>query len=457
MSLVETVNTSVAAPLKKLDILIAPDPGGRFEGSFNINDTIVFAQPLDRISPNTEPEEPIKTAPLDFEKDLRGIARVRRFFKEGGVTVPESISNYDLASAKWAAEEARLAGTVEGFKEYETEQVEKALGERYNSAESVITYLIDQSFRLRNEKHSDEPAAIKIARGNVYLQRQGSPDSEREAKELEGFLKVESLLADPATPIDTKMMVISPPSKLEGSIYVKNFVDFYELVTDDKTGKRMVRMTRFATDATYGEGVTDAYLLSHPTRIDSTDASSVEKIFLDKFSKGKDVTEEKEKQTILSKSKERIKFYIDVLCNPAATAESIALAFQAVLNGADVVGRGFERIVETVFKGVTRVFNNVPTFRNIAEEVDWLGRLVVEPVAAACGISGGVSIQSIRKFLSGGIGNLISNFSMIFSGGLSYIRTEKGDYHTGDCVSCKRASVLVGECDICTSCEQNMS
>jgi len=452
---VETPERLTTSTPKKLDVLINPDLGGTYEGHFNINDTIIFARPLDRNLAHVEPQGTEETPALDFEKDLRGIERVSRFFKDGGVIMPEGILNYNPVLARWGFEEAGSAGKVEEFKEHERIQVEKALRERYDSAESTLIYTIDENLRLRNDIYPREPFAEGIQRGNLYLRQQGSSDTEREEKELKGFLKVESLLTDPLTPLTTKMIVMSPPSRLKGSIYVKNFVDFYELVSDEQTSKRVVKMTRFATDVTYGEGVTDAYLLSHPTTIDSTDKRDAQAIFKDKFGKGKDAAEEKDMQTILKKSEERIKFYINTLCNPAATAENIAVAFQAVLNGADVVGRGVKRIMETVFKGVTRVFDNIPTFRNIREEVDWLGRQVVEQIAAACGMSGGFG-SSIRKLLRG-IGSFVSNFSRLFSNGFSYISTENGDYHFGSCVTCKRGNVLVGECGICTGCEQNMS
>lgn len=434
----------------KLEVLINPDPGGTYEGSFNINDTIIFARSSDRILPPAEPQEIRKTPPLDFEKDFRGIDRVRRFFKEGGVIMPEAILNYNPILARWGFEEAKQDGKVDDFKEHETKQVEKTLRERYNSAQSIVIYTIDENLRFRNDIYPKEPFAEGIQRGVLSLRQQGSPDCEREEKELEGFLKIEKVMTDPETSLNTKMMVMSPPSTLEGSIYKMNFVDFYELVTDEQTGKAVVKMTRFATDATYGD-VTDAYLLSHPTGIDPADTRSVQSIFQEKFGRAKDVSEEEYIQTILSNSKERIKFYIDTLCNPSATAESIAVAFQAVLNGADIVGRGFKRIVETVFKGVTRVFNRMPDFRNTREEVEWLGRQRVEQIAAACGTSVGFSI---RRLLNG-IGS-ISNFSRIFSGGFSSRSIEGTDYHLGSCVVCKKGNVLVGGCDICTSCEQNL-
>lgn len=439
----------LTSSLKHYEVLNQPNPGGWIDQDEQVTNYQIETFP--RISAPVESQELRKTPPLDFVKDLRGIERINRFFQDGGVIMSEGISNYDLRSAKWAAGEARLAGQVGEFKEYETEQVEKALGERYNVAKDTVTYLIDEYFRFRNDKRADEPAATKIARGNVYLKQKGSPDTEREQKELEGFLKVEALLADPLTPLHTKTMVISPPSALKGSIYKMNYVDFYELVKDEQTGKRVVRMTRFATDATYGEGVTDAYFLSHPTTIDATDARSVHEIFMVMFGSGKNTVKEKDMQAILSKSEERIRFYINALCDPAATAESIAVAFNAVLNGADLLWEGLKTAKEVVVKGIAGVFNSLSVFRSIKEEVDWLGRLPVEQIAAACGMSAGFSVRGLRS-----IGNFISNISRIFSGRFSSVSIEGVDYQLGSCVVCKKGNVLVGGCDICVSCEPNM-
>lgn len=452
---VETLERLTTPTPKKLEILIDPDPGGTYEGNFDINGTIIFARSSDRNLVPPESQEPEKTTPLDFEKDLRGINRVKRFLKDGGVEMPEGvILNYNIALALWGFQEARLAGKVEEFKKQETQQVEKALRERYNSTQSTLVYIIDENLRLRNDIYPKEPFAKGMQRGVLYLRQQGSPDSEREEKELEGFLKIEEIMVNPETALHTKMMVISPPSKLKGSIYTNNFVDFYELVRDEQTGKRVVRMTRFATSATYAEGATDTYFLSHPTTIDATDTRSIHEIFGTMFSRGKGTAEEKDMQIVLSKSVERIRFYINALCNPVATAENIAVAFNAIPNGADLLRKGLKAAKEAVVKGVARVFNSLPVFSNIREEVEWLGRLPVEQIAAACGMSAGFSVRGLLR----GIGNFISNISRIFSGGYSSvtISTENGDYHIGSCVVCKRGNVLVGGCDICTSCEKTM-
>ncbi|TSC87843.1 MAG: hypothetical protein G01um10147_346 [Microgenomates group bacterium Gr01-1014_7] len=372
----------------------------------------------------------------ELENDLDEVDKLQREFNRalGIDTDGEGIKNYNPVLARWRYEKLTTDEQRLQFREHETKQVETALRERHDSAESSLIYTIDENQRLRNSKiFPTEPFAQGIQRGVLYLRRQGSPDSEREEKEVEGFLKVERAMVNPETPINTKMMVISPPSRLNGSIYVKNFVDFYELA--EVNGKRVVKMTRFASSASYGEA-TDAYLLSHPTRIDP-DNRSVHDVFRDRFEGKKDALEENRMQEVLTGSKGRIRFFIDALCQGIADAESIAVALNAVLNGADLIKKGFNSFKEKIV---------LPVFRSIREEIDWLGRLPVEAIAAACGISGGFGIR----------GKGIKSISSIISTGFSSVNIEGADYQLGSCVVCKRGNVWIGGCSICTSCEENM-
>ncbi len=396
--------------------------------------SLAITETSDRISPVVEAPEPIKIPSLDHQKDLKGIQRILRWFQDGGVMLSNKITNYELAPARWAALEASSTDSIDTFKQHEIRQVETALGERYGVAESPIIYQIDDSNRLRNEIYPKEPFAQGMQRGVAYLKEKGSPDGEREQKEVEGFLKIEAVLTDPEIAIGTKMIVCSPPSQLEGSNYFKNFVDCYE-----KTDQKVVTMTRFATDATYGEGFTDAYALSHPDLYEATDLRSGQEIVAEKYGLAKNVVTVKERDSILEGSKERIQFYIDTLSNPNASPESIFVAFQAVLNGADRIARGFKSIVQTVFKGVKKEFNNLPTFKNIAEEVRYWGHLPVELVKAACGTSGGGALKGIKGAMRS-IGQLIK-------GGIDKMFKSKNG-----CSKCGRMGLEL-ECGVCDNCK----
>ena len=242
-------------------------------------------------------------------------------------------------------------------------------------------------------------------------------------------------MVDPETPVNTKMMVISPPSKMDGTIYVKNFVDFYEL--QEIQGKKVVKMTRFASDASYPEELSDAYLLSHPTRID-TDERNVHEIFREKFESKKGALEESKMKEVIVGSQGRIRYFVEALCE--GDPESIALSFNAVLNGADMLRRTVDQMKNVI----------LPAFKSVRDEVDWLGRQVVERIAAACGTSSGFSLKKGFKIKSSSKSGSLDALSTLLAGS-----DEHGSLKF-KCENCDRTNIrprgeLLDKCQHCHS------
>lgn len=433
--------------LKQMDVLVQPDPGGTYKPDFSFENTIIIAQPMDRILPNIEPQEQVINRPLDNEKYLADVARLQRIFNRTlGIRVDEAgeIRNYNPVLARAMYEQLETEEERARFHQYEVVQVETALKERYHAAEGTAVYSIDASSRLRSRDLPLEAFDSVLARGVTYRKELGSPDSEREQAELTGFLKIQRKLADPATPLHSKMLVVSGPGTVAGTIYGDNFVDIYEL-GEEADGKRIVIMTRFASSADYeqykekitslrptyfneAKGAVDAWFLANPVYLDAgikqrSAGELFEQITGDKAG---GMTGEKMRE-ILEESKPRIGYLVEAIKAPVFNPKEIALAVNAVLKGAELAVKRLDRLKEKALESIAGFIERVPVFKNIVEEMAWLGRQIVEQIRGACGWSGSYSLGGIAQ----SIGGLVSRIA----GGLSVGFSKDKDYciHCGAC------------------------
>src|SRR3989344_3637097 len=138
--------------------------------------------------------------------------------------------------------------------------LETALGERFNLQISQIEYRIEDN-RLTSAEH-DEPFLDVIKRGQRYRQEHGSDDVAREIAEVEGFERLQQIIAMPDNTVSSeanlnkseaddtvsalKAIIISPRGR-PNSIYQHNFLDVYE-----KKGNQVI-MTRYTTTASYDQ------------------------------------------------------------------------------------------------------------------------------------------------------------------------------------------------------------
>lgn len=119
-------------------------------------------------------------------------------------------------------------------------QLLTALGERYNRGISEFSYRVKDG-KLVGE-HSDESFEDVLERGRAYRIEHGDPqDHPREAAEVVGFRRMQSVMTDEKTPVGTIVLTVSPPGG-EGSIYKHNFYDGYQKQEDGS-----IRAIRFSS------------------------------------------------------------------------------------------------------------------------------------------------------------------------------------------------------------------
>jgi hypothetical protein len=133
---------------------------------------------------------------------------------------------------------------------YLAKHLETHLKERFNVLLSIVEYGIKDGHLVVPGKA--EPFIESIKRGRDVIQKIDSRliDIERENAEPIGFAKIDSFLADPAAPLNSKMLSISPKGK-EGSKYQHNFYDIFTL--KEKDGKRYVELSRYSSGLTEEE------------------------------------------------------------------------------------------------------------------------------------------------------------------------------------------------------------
>lgn len=126
-------------------------------------------------------------------------------------------------------------------------QLETHLKERFNVLLSTVEYGIKNGHLVR--QGTEEPFIESIKRGRDIIQKidQRTVDIERENAEVTGFEKIDSFLSNPATPLGSKMLSISPEGG-EGSKYKHNFYDIFTL--KEAQGERYVELSRYSSGLT---------------------------------------------------------------------------------------------------------------------------------------------------------------------------------------------------------------
>lgn len=382
--------------------------------------------PEDRFSLSTGAQEVKKESHIDPEKYLATVARLQSHFDRSlGIRVG-TIRNYNPVLARAMFKQLQTEEERAQFKQYEIKQIETALRERYHAALSVVIYDIDESGKLRSRDLPNQAFEDVLTVGIEYYKQLGSPDVERMQQERAGILKIQEVFVDPNASANLKAEVVSGPGLVENTIFTDNFLDRYEFLEEPLTRRRIVQMTRFASAATYEqyeeritssrpdyfEGAVepkDQRLLANPIFENS------DEIFNKIFIKRKKALKEKDFQKIVQESSNRMRYLVDTICESIFDPQKVAIALNAVLNGADYIWERIAGIKERILGEVSKVANKImPIFKTIAEEVNWLGHQAVRAVAAECGLSCGFSIggvfSKIASFISGavrGIGTIL--------------------------------------------------
>lgn len=268
---------------------------------------------------------------------------------------------------------------------YIERQLDTFLGERLNVLLSKNKYEIKNN--LMYGEDMDEPFIEVIKRGVDYRRKaegENRVDKKREEAEIEGFLKIQDALCNPNTQMGTMMLSISPKGSKE-SLYQHNFYDIFTL--KQAQGKRFIEARRYSSALSYEEykdklklllhivdAPDDAYFLSHPVKIDP---STSLRVFFENadqihsyLHKNHDFMKIEDFEKILL-SLEGLKREYIIRRNPHI--------LDAIMNKADIKAGFYDDFI-------------IPsTLLTVDQEIDFLGRQPVRPVAAGCGSSGSVS------------------------------------------------------------------
>lgn len=408
------------------DILIQPDLGGRFQPNTSLEKTIVIARPAERILPPTEVSDTQKLITIDAEEYLARVVRLQNYFDGSLGITTGAIRNYNPVLERAMFEQLQLQTGEENeqFKLYEIKQIETALRERYHVATSIVIYDIDEDGKLRSRDLPNQTFEDVLTTGIEYYKQLGSPDVPRMEQERTGILKIQEAFADPNIPVDSKVEVVSGTGLVKGTVFEDNFLDRYELLEDQLTGRRIVRMTRFTSDLSYEQAekiITD----SRPDYFDGRVGPMDEWLLANPIFEGsgiliqrKSALKEEVFQKIVRGNSDTIHCLVDRICESVFTPEKVVVALNAVLNGADYIWEELVSIKDKVVSIASKVVNRImPIFRTIEEKVNWLGYQVVRAVAGGCGLSAGFSTGSLKGilgkltgFISGvirGIGGLL--------------------------------------------------
>lgn len=419
-------------PENKAIITSTPDDNQAFETWCQLRiwrrlqDRYADLPPEDRILTPQEASSLQKESTTNIEKYLTRVASLQRFFDTRlGIQEQGIIRNYNPVLPRAMFEQLQTEEERKQFKLYEIKQIETALRERYNVATSTVTYDIDEDGKLRSRDLLLQTFEEVLKIGIEYYKQLGSPDVERMQQEQVGILKIQTAFADPNAPLDLKVEVVSGPGLVKDTIFKENFLDRYELLKEPLTGRRIVQMTRFASDLSYEQaeriiaaskpdyfdgrvGPKDEWLLANPI------FGNKSEILVQR----KSALKEEEFQNIAQEGSSRMRYLVDVICEAIFVPQKVAIALNAVLNGADLIWEKIMGVKDKVVRGISNLASKVtPVFRNLTEEVNWMGMQAVREVAAACGLSGGFSIskggsifKSIGSFIASAIGRIDSLF-----------------------------------------------
>lgn len=332
----------------------------------------------------------------DFSLDLSQIRPLQHRWNEAlglNISPEQSIRSYNPVLARWKYERLPTEAAKEAFRGYELQQLNTALRERYQSSESVINYRIGKDGELYNELFPDEPFINVLRRGLAYRKEQGSPEVEREEAEVEGWLKMKTLLADSNSPLGSRITIISGPGLIEGTNYKDNFVDVYEAAKDPQTGERIIKMTRRSSAMNYGEYYNELARIN-PELIKNI-SGPFDAVLLKTLLPGEITIREKGIDEVLMSQINRLTLpwklrYLDALCSEPFNPRLVADAFNDLLRVGDLIKSGKHEHVSAIQIG------------DVEAAAGFIRNLPIALVAAGCGMSGGFGLGE-------GLGGMASN------------------------------------------------
>lgn len=429
-----------------LDDVNNPTVGGKFEPGLNLTDAKVIARPEDRKSTPEKVLDAKEDTVIDSQKYMQTVVRRRwEFYNDlGKLDQLNVVRNYDIPLVRVMWEQMKTDEQKRQFMEHETNEALAALGERHNLVEMTPRYIIDKNRKLRYAPFPIEPFEEADRRAVEHYKNLQSPDVIREQAGLKGRLKIQEKMADPTTPIGFTMAMISGPGLAPGSKQIHNFVWSFVLKQHSLTGQRLVEMTPLTSQAEYDQYKTkvlkikpdyfqnqtqalDLHFLENPLEFED---KSIPEIFTLLTGETKDHRPNEKFQQFKEENKPRIRYFLESICAAIFDPQEAAKRWQAVLAGGDIIWRGLNKIGEKAIRTVSNVVKFIPTFRDMAEEVNYLARQKIEAILGPCGWSGDFSLGGIIGGISGVISGAISAISGLF---------KDKDY----CINCGACGALI--------------
>lgn len=408
---------------------------------------VIFAEQR-FIQPDKQPPAFPSSGSINFSKDFAAVERIERSFEgRRGQVGRRYLRAHDPALDRAHFERCQTDEERHLFRSHLMKIAETSLRERAETIESRVVFVLDENGNAFNEKFPAEPVDTVIQRGMEYRKKEGSPDYERDKSGFEGWLQVRREAADPLIPAGTKWYLISGSEKTPGTTFTKEFVDAHEKVWDPVRKKWTIVLTRFTSGTAFEkyagiatklnpdyfvgqDGIrqeaTTYYYASHPIRIEASNPRGVGDIFREEFSVAKGAAEENKFQSWWKDCTAIAEHYVDTICAKFFDPEKVKLTFNALLNKFDRARKG---IIE---KGRDVLSQAINAVRDVWDEINHLGRLPVEAIMVACGMSGGYSLDGIAGSVLGVV--------MGISARLGLVGADRHGSLEFQCPKCKRVN-----------------
>lgn len=377
-------------------------------------------------------KEEIVEQGVSFESDLSLLETRQQEWNESlgiGSDRYSKIRNYNPVISRVNFEKSSGQQEREQFKQTEVFEIQTMLKERYKAFMSSFELMVDDKGNLRSSLFPRDTYEDILRRGIEYRRQNGSPELEREEKELEGILKIQNLSSNPDTPIGTKYLLFSPPGIVENTTYKKRFVDYGELVEDEQK-KRSWKFTRFEcglSDEEYArvaellepgffqdqKGPIDAWYLSKPIfKAPHEMPQTADTIFQTYFKRPEDTLDESDMAEINEECMPLILHLVNLLASDKFQPEKIALTINATLIRGD---KKYKQVLARK-RGEEKLEEIEIYYMRIEDEVENEGRGYVASVDAGCGESGGYDL-SYGNDASQFLFNSVGSFSLYSSSG----------------------------------------
>lgn len=310
-------------------------------------------------------------------------------------------------------------------------QLETHLRERFNVLVSIVEYGIRDGHLIR--QGTEEPFVESIKRGRDIIQKL-SPnrlDVDRENAEVVGFQKIDSFLSDPETPINSKMLSISPKGE-EGSKYQHNFYDIFTL--KERNGQKYVEMSRYSSALTRTD-------YANRLGLDPNNPPQAKDFLADPIKGGTHITPEEihKKLHIDHNYMDPSEFMDGIWTSPLVQTfvkryqlNRDARSFNGILNAADEVWENKNR------KDKGEIYKDYLHYDPSHNDLRYLEEKEVRQAGGQCPGKSGADADD-------------SPFSVSDFGNISKDRGYDFD-HEGTCVVCKSGPRALGPCEICEQC-----